>query len=368
MAFTRDTFKIYNEYYQTSMIEELSQNLDLFNGGTNNSLILDVSGITGDYKYETFFVDDEAYDDRRSETDISTDYTFKDIVQREQVTVDIAGMNGYKKALSAWYKIAQTPEALSRVAGVLMARARTRTFLRDAFTALDASIEAIGSSVIYDGTGDTVATLTPDKINEGCGLFGDMSSKLGVIVMHSHAYRDMIGNMITEKIFNITDLTLRAEYIPALGRTVVVTDNQALYEPISAWVSGGTYAVGAKATYNNLVYANKTGTNTTTAPSSDATNWEVSYRKYYSYLLSPNAVKVSQGVMDSVFTDLQITKANSVGYIKAEYNSNIAVKGMSWKVSTGGSNPSVATLGTKTNWEQVATSIKNTGGVKIVTK
>lgn len=364
MAFTRDTFVIQDEYYQRSMIENISENINLFNQGTNNALILDVGGITGDYKYETFFPDDASYDDRRDETNVS-DYSFKDITQSEEVTVDIARVNGYKKTLSSWYKIAQTPEMLSTIAGVYMARSRTRSFLRDSLTSIDASMRSIGSGVILDVTGETTKTMKAEYINEACGKFGDMASNLGVMIVHSKIYRDMIGSYITDNIFNITDLALRAEFVPALGRTVVVTDNEALYEAIGAWVSEGTYSIGDKVLVGTAVYVNKTGTNTSTSPASDSTNWEASSREYYSYLLSSGAGKISQGKMDSIFTDVNIASTNSLGLIKAEYNANIKVKGMSWNVSGGGANPTLAALGTSTNWTQVATSIKNTAGVKI---
>ena len=40
------------------------------------------------------------------------------------------------------------------------------------------------------------------------------------------------------------------------------------------WTSGGNYSKGDIVVYNNLLYQNKTGTNTTTNPSVDTTNWE----------------------------------------------------------------------------------------------
>ena len=366
-AFTRDTFVVYDEQYQMGMIEELADKIDLFNAAGGNTLLLNMGGIIGDSKVETFLPDDGGYDDRRDESSLA-DYTFKDIVQKERRIVDIAGMNGYEKTLSSWYKIAQTPEALSRIAGVLMARARTRTFLRDSFSAISGTIDAIGSAVKLDVTGETTSTMTPEYLNEALAKFEDMSSNLTAMICHSKVRRDMIGNAITEKVFNVADLALKVEYVPMLGRLLIETDNPSMYEAIAEWVSdtdGGSYSIGDKVVSNGIVYKNKTGTNTNTAPASDSTNWEVAKREYYSYLLSNGACEIKQGVMDSVLTQIEIRKDNSVGYIKAEYNCNIGVKGMSWK-STSGTNPSVAALATSSNWEKVATSIKHTAGVKII--
>lgn len=40
------------------------------------------------------------------------------------------------------------------------------------------------------------------------------------------------------------------------------------------WSSGSNYAKGDIVVYNNLLYQNKTGTNTANNPSVDTTNWE----------------------------------------------------------------------------------------------
>lgn len=40
------------------------------------------------------------------------------------------------------------------------------------------------------------------------------------------------------------------------------------------WSSSDTYSIGDIVVYNNLLYQNLTGTNTSTNPTSDSTNWE----------------------------------------------------------------------------------------------
>ena len=47
----------------------------------------------------------------------------------------------------------------------------------------------------------------------------------------------------------------------------------------NSWSSSDTYAIGDLTTYNYMIYQNKTGSNTSTNPSSDTTNWE----EYYFY-------------------------------------------------------------------------------------
>ena len=51
-----------------------------------------------------------------------------------------------------------------------------------------------------------------------------------------------------------------------LGGLGIYTDN---------WISGGTYAEGDLVIDDNNIYENITGTNTTTRPSQDTTNWAI---------------------------------------------------------------------------------------------
>lgn len=370
---TRDDFKIYPEYVHMGMVEEVSENLDLFNGSVGNTLQINVDGIMGDTKTESFFLDDFSYDDRRVENDTGN-YSFKKITMGEQNIVDMARVSGYGQQMNAWYKVAKTPEAMSSIAGRFLMRSKIRTFIRDSFAGINAGMESIGTGVIYDGTGDTTTTLDIEKLNKGFRKYGDLSGKITTVFMHSKVYGDMLGSFINNgitPIFNITDLAMRSEYIPALGRQVVINDNPAFYEAIDEWKSdtdGGTYTAGDKVYYlsEDAVYVNKTGTNTDTAPSLDATNWEVGYREYYTYALTQGAGVMSQGIMDNIYSYTDVLATNTTGYIKSEYNCNLKVKGMSWK-TTAGTNPTLASLSTKTNWEMAVSSLKNTAGVKIVT-
>jgi hypothetical protein len=53
---------------------------------------------------------------------------------------------------------------------------------------------------------------------------------------------------------------------------------------------------------------------------------------------------------------------------QSEYGYNVECKGFKWDIANGGINPSNATLGTTTNWDQVAYDDKLTAGVRLVTQ
>ena len=93
------------------------------------------------------------------------------------------------------------------------------------------------------------------------------------------------GDLLPNMIYAITDFTLGYLYIKTVGgkyfspRAVL----QQYYPDTSVapvWVSGGTYAVNSKVSWDARVYRNLTGTNSGT-PDGDATRWLV---------LSPSAV------------------------------------------------------------------------------
>ena len=70
-------------------------------------------------------------------------------------------------------------------------------------------------------------------------------------------------NKITDNDMNSIKSVVNDTIISGLG---LQTDN---------WISGGSYNIGALVIDNNNIYENTTGTNTTTAPSQDSTNWAI---------------------------------------------------------------------------------------------
>lgn len=68
-------------------------------------------------------------------------------------------------------------------------------------------------------------------------------------------------NKITDNDMNSIKSVVNDTIISGLG---LQTDN---------WISGGSYNIGSLVIDDNKIYENITGTNTTTAPSQDSTNW-----------------------------------------------------------------------------------------------
>jgi hypothetical protein len=158
--------------------------------------------------------------------------------------------------------------------------------------------------------------------------FGDMAGDIVCWIGHSKPYYDILNGMISDKVTGLADLVTIQGGIPAtLGRAFVITDAPAL-----------TDANGSAAdTYNTLG-------------------------------LVSGAVVVTESEADSFATEIVTGLENLARRWQSEYGYNVECKGFKWDIANGGINPSDATLGTTTNWDQVAYDDKLTAGVRLVTQ
>ncbi|MDB9954496.1 hypothetical protein OAD49_02930 [Flavobacteriaceae bacterium] len=97
--------------------------------------------------------------------------------------------------------------------------------------------------------------------------------------------QDGIENWILTNAYNQNDVVINNDKIyqanaaiPA-NTTFAIGTTGATWKEISqadllVWVSAGTYSTNDLAIYNGIIYRNLTGTNTTTAPNADFTNWK----------------------------------------------------------------------------------------------
>ncbi|RKL58094.1 major capsid protein, partial [Acinetobacter baumannii] len=53
---------------------------------------------------------------------------------------------------------------------------------------------------------------------------------------------------------------------------------------------------------------------------------------------------------------------------QAEWTYGVGVKGYAWDMANGGKSPNDASIGTPTNWDLIASSIKDTAGVLVKSK
>jgi hypothetical protein len=137
---------------------------------------------------------------------------------------------------------------------------------------------------------------------------------LALWVMHSSAYFDIVDEAIANKVYEEAGVVIYGGLPGTLGKPVLVTDKA----PVDA-IFG----------------------------------------------LLPNAVVITESQAPG-FRSYEVNDEENlaIGY-RAEGTVNIDVLGYSWKESTGGSNPTLAAVGSAANWVKHSDSNKVTAGVMI---
>lgn len=316
-------FKIYPEQYYGGMYESIAQNINAFNGASNNALVLVNENIKGHYEYESFITFKDIIN-RRDITSIA-DAVDQNLSQDEYINVKLNRIIGpVAQTIDSWKKIDEDPETMSFILGQMVAEQKLQDYLNTILLATESAIDNV-VELEYDATGESVKTLTHSHLVKGMSKLGDRGERIVAWVMHSKPYWDLVGQAITDKVVNVADTVIYGGSPGTLGRPVIVTDSPALRD------DNGSLPV----TYNVLGLVAGAGTVKETEP-------------------------------DNVAFDLVTGKQNLVYRYQGEYAFNVGVKGFKWDDSVGGINPTDASLATATNWIKVATDIKDCAGVRIV--
>ena len=188
-------------------------------------------------------------------------------------------------------------------------------------TAILALRSAIANQAAVTNDVSATAGVTYAGMNNAHAKFGDRSSDIVANVMTGAVYHKFIGQNLANaaQLFQAGNVRV----IDILGKAVVVTDAPALYvagTPNKEYVLG--LAAGAAIVH-------------------DAGD-----------LISNIETKNGQ-------TRIETT-------MQVDYTFGLGLKGYTWDEANGGKSPSNAALGTGTNWDKVASDIKNTAGVVLV--
>lgn len=318
---------IYNAEFQSGMVEKVAQFLALFNEGTRGAIRLVPRALKGHYSKEAFFKDVSGLVTRRDISSVAApgDLAF---TQGENISVKLNRKIGpISQTIDAFKKAGMGEKDASRAFGELAASRKMKDMLNTALIAVEAAIQG-NTAMNLDITGESTKTATRAAANRVLGLFGDARSDIVCWVAHSHVNTDILGEGISADLTGLSDLiSIQGQVAPWLGRPVIVTDAGALTD------ANGT----ATDTYNTLG-------------------------------LVRDAVVVEESEDEEFLVEKVGGLENIVLRFQSEYAYNVSVKGFQWDTGNGGINPTDSTLGTTTNWDQVATDDKSTAGVRLVTQ
>lgn len=309
--------QVFNQYIMPATIETLAQMVEKFNANSNGAIRLTTEGFDGDFFQESFFASIHSAQRRVDRYAAQGTPSATDLTQNTANAVKVAGGFGpirFEPSQLTWLQ-KPTAEGIE-VASRNFAEALLADQLNTAIACLVAAIANQGTAT----TVDVSATGEADygTINSAHALFGDASALIAADVMNGAQFHKLIGQNLT----NGAQLFVagNVQVVDILGRPVIVTDAPALF-------ATGTPNV-------NKILG-----------------------------LAEGAAIVFDGgdVVSNIDTSNGKTRIETT--MQVDYSFGVKLKGYSWDIANGGKSPTDAELATGTNWDKVATSIKNTAGV-----
>ena len=313
--------KVYPEQFWTGVTEVLQQQAEVFNGASRNAVRLVPARRRGDFAKEAFFKANGSLVTRRDPSGTGA-VTPQKVSQDETVSVKVHRRIGpVDVALTALRQVDMSNEAFSLMLG---RQHGVEIMLDYVNTSMIAAAAALGKSaatklVAADATKHT-------HLVKALALFGDRSNRIRAWAGHSGAYFDLVRQAITDKIYNVADLSIVEGSTPTLNRPYVQTDSAAFF-------------------------------NATPTPD-----------EYTTLGLFEGGVAIEQSEEQVIVSEIITGGENLVLRLQGEYAFNIRLKGFKWDTAAGGANPTDAALGTGANWVQTASSAKDTAGVMVVTQ
>lgn len=310
--------QVFNQYIMPATIETLGQMVDKFNAESADAIRLTTAGFDGDFLQESFFAAIHSAQRRVDRYAAQGTPTVTDLTQLKLSAVKVAGGFGpirFEPSQLTWLQ-KPTTEGIE-VASRNFAEALLRDQLNSAIAALVAAISNQASAT-NDVTAGTNAVVTYNVINDAHAKFGDRSADIVANVMSGSMYHKLIGQNLTNstRLFTAQGVTI----VDILGKAAIVTDAPAL---TVAGTPGADRVLG----------------------------------------LVAGAATVFDGgdVISNIETSNGATRIETT--MQVDYSFGLGLKGYAWDEANGGKSPTDAELATGSNWDLVASDIKQSAGV-----
>ena len=298
---------IYNRLAQTAYLERLQDNLDVFNAASNGAIVYRSEVIEGDFDKKAFYKVGGSIEHR--DVNSTSAVTPKKIGSGESIGVKCPYKYGpYASTEEAFNRRARTPEEFAMLVGQDMADALMEGRLQYALAALDAAIGG-NAAMVAEGS---IAVDGRKALTRGMRKFGDRFSRIGLWVMNSDTYFDIIDDALTNQVYGESEIVIYGGLPGTLGKPVLVSDKVPTDKAFG--LQGGAIQV---------VESQAPG-----------------FRAY----------------------DINDQENLAIG-IRGEGTFNLELLGYSWKDDVGGANPTLAAIGAAANWKKHAGSDKMTAGV-----
>ena len=309
--------KIDNEIVHTTATETIMQNVEAFTAGTNGAINLSTEMISGDMLEYSMLAEIANLVGSRNIT-AGTAAAVKTIDGRDENTIKVYwGTGAIEFKLVDAKRYGSDSAGFSAAIGEQIGKAIVQYALNLGISAVRASIETEVTLVTGNGT----AAITHTLLNSGLKPFGDARESIVAFVMNGATLTDLIGSALSSGGADVAYGTIYSGQTGTLNRPVFVTDSAGLN------MAAGVAVLG----------------------------------------LTRDAVRIIESEAREFVSELVSGRENLVWRIQSEGSFALNVKGYSWKKASG-TNPSMAAIATKANWEKKATDIKSTAGVIINVK
>lgn len=314
--------EIFNSQVYTGLTEIVDQRLDAFNEASNNALVLTSSSSNmGDYAMEASFKNIANLVRRRNVANGSATVAATNLQQLKKTSVKVAAGTPpitFEPGQYRW--ILESPERAAAIIAEQLAKAMLRDQLNTAITALVAAISGTTDAVNTVTTPANIASLTATAAK-----FGDRLGSITTWIVHSKVMNDVWQAALTNgnQLFRFGDVAIIEDQF---GRKFVMTDSPALIKSGSEDKADSYVSLGL----------------------------------------------VSQAALVETNDDFDATMVDATGYeniqrtYQAEWSYNVGLYGYSWNAATGGASPTDTALGTTANWSKIASSVKDTAGVALI--
>ena len=319
MAFTLNTFQIYDTDYfsgQTEVLMQQALDMQAMNGG----IVMEARNMEGELEKASFFeaIGENAIISDRDPTDM-TSASWNDLTMGETVGVRSWKTMKEKKAISAFRALGEDLDTMSFVLGQQHAKAIALDYLN---TACAAAVGAMSSEtgMVFDATTQTGdEAITTENLVRMRQKLGDNAGALVGLVMHSQMAADLLADQVTSSVSTIAGPSVYTAQIGTLSLPVFVSDSAQLVDDDG--VNPAKYAVIG---------------------------------------LTSGGIRLTEAQERDILTRTDDSAANLAVQMTSEWSFFTSIKGFSW---TGNQHPTKADLATAANWSYSYADVKSGPGV-----
>lgn len=311
-------FEIYDDEFYGAMNETLVQNTEVFNGASENAIVLEPDPTVGNFRREAFYESiGQGLVERRDKGSTATK-TPDSLNSDDMTSPELARGYFISNTLDSLRTIGADPGEFSLAVGEQVAKAMQVDYLNTLVLCGVTAMNADGRATL-DNSGSTI---TNQMLVNTLRQFGDASQDIVAWVMHSKVFFDLMEEQSTNLIDRLAGATIYEGTVGTLGLPAVVTDSPALVNS------------GSPDTYNTLG-------------------------------LTPNALAALQDGEPTESDGINRGNENLEFEIQGEHDFTVDIKGFDY--TSGSVNPDDAALGTQGNWASVMDSVKDTAGSLLIT-